>query len=155
MKDNGKPWAEIRKAWKEMTGEDTGSEWLYARSYLNSALRLMVASTLPNRYNRLKANLASFKEEDEPKLLAAKAEVEKANELEFWGKVGAAMEVAGTYSPTSVVLGLETKLKWFYIGADKYPIKALEKRFKEIQKRPTEVQVPVKTDEDDEADEEE
>ncbi|KAI9696772.1 MAG: hypothetical protein M1836_005134 [Candelina mexicana] len=114
MKDNGKSWAEIRKAWKEMTGEDTGN------------------STLPNRYNRLKANLASFKEEDEPKLLTAKAEVEKANELEFWGKVGVAMEAA---------------------GADKYPIKALEKKFKELQKKPA--PAPANAAEDEEMDDDE
>ncbi|KAI9718612.1 MAG: hypothetical protein M1812_004063 [Candelaria pacifica] len=110
MKDSGKSWAEIRKAWKAKTGEDTGN------------------STLPNRYNRLKTNMATFKEEDEPKLLAAKAEIEKANELEFWGKVGVAMEAA---------------------GADKYPIKALEKRFKELQKKPA--PAPANDAEDDEA----
>ncbi|KAI9786296.1 MAG: hypothetical protein M1835_003102 [Candelina submexicana] len=114
MKDNGKTWAEIRKAWKEMTGEDTGN------------------STLPNRYNRLKANLATFKEEDESKLLTAKAEVEKTNELEFWGKVGVAMEAA---------------------GAEKYPIKALEKKFKELQKKPP--RSPANAAEDEEMDDDE
>ena len=47
MKDvENKPWAEIRKMWKVMTGQETAS------------------STLPNRYNRLKANLMVLKEGD-------------------------------------------------------------------------------------------
>lgn len=47
MKDvEGKPWADIRATWKAMTGQDTAS------------------STLPNRYNRLKANLMELKEGD-------------------------------------------------------------------------------------------
>lgn len=47
MKDvEGKPWADIRAAWKTMTNQETAS------------------STLPNRYNRLKANLMELKEGD-------------------------------------------------------------------------------------------
>jgi len=47
MKDvEGKPWAEIRATWKTMTGQETA------------------ASTLPNRYNRLKVNLMALEEGD-------------------------------------------------------------------------------------------
>ena len=47
MKDvENKPWAEIRKMWKVMTSQETAS------------------STLPNRYNRLKANLMVLKDGD-------------------------------------------------------------------------------------------
>ncbi|KAK5008310.1 hypothetical protein LTR28_004156 [Elasticomyces elasticus] len=66
MKDSGKPWADIRAAWELITGEKTG------------------ASTLPNRYLRLKANLAVVKEEDSLRLLEAKSLVEKTYENEKW-----------------------------------------------------------------------
>ena len=47
MKDvENKPWAEIRKMWTGMTSQETAS------------------STLPNRYNRLKANLMVLKDGD-------------------------------------------------------------------------------------------
>lgn len=47
MKDvDGKPWADIRATWKAMTGQETA------------------ASTLPNRYNRLKVNLMALEEGD-------------------------------------------------------------------------------------------
>lgn len=46
MKEEGKTWAEIREAWKKMTGEETKS------------------STLPNRYSRLKTNLMTLQSGD-------------------------------------------------------------------------------------------
>ena len=46
MRDDGENWSAIRAAWKDMTGILPG------------------ASTLPNRYNRLKANLMVLKEGD-------------------------------------------------------------------------------------------
>lgn len=46
MRDDGENWSAIRAAWKDMTGIQPG------------------ASTLPNRYNRLKANLTVLKEGD-------------------------------------------------------------------------------------------
>lgn len=46
MRDDGENWSAIRTAWKNMTGILPG------------------ASTLPNRYNRLKANLTVLKEGD-------------------------------------------------------------------------------------------
>ena len=42
MKDAGKPWDEIRKMWKEKTGQDTAN------------------STLPNRYARVKVRFLIF-----------------------------------------------------------------------------------------------
>ncbi|KAK4999735.1 hypothetical protein LTR66_001279 [Elasticomyces elasticus] len=66
LRKSGKPWADIRAAWESITGEKTG------------------ASTLPNRYLRLKANLAVVKEEDSLRLLEAKSLVEKTYENEKW-----------------------------------------------------------------------
>ena len=46
MREAGEGWPAIRKMWKEKTGQDTGN------------------STLPNRYNRVKANMTQLKEGD-------------------------------------------------------------------------------------------
>ena len=46
LRDNGDSWAKIRKLWKEMTGLDTA------------------ASTLPTRYSRLKASMATLEDGD-------------------------------------------------------------------------------------------
>ena len=46
MKDEGKPWAEIREAWENLTGEKVGG------------------STLSGRYARIKANFVVFSKND-------------------------------------------------------------------------------------------
>ncbi|KAI9816259.1 MAG: hypothetical protein M1827_001860 [Pycnora praestabilis] len=78
MKEEGKPWKEIRSMWEEITGEKTG------------------ASTLPNRLARLQANMTIFKEGDEALLLSLKKDIEAKFELEKWAKIAEAMEAAGS-----------------------------------------------------------
>ncbi|KAI7663952.1 hypothetical protein KC318_g8013 [Hortaea werneckii] len=73
MRDNGSTWPEIRAAWETLTGEKTG------------------ASTLPNRYVRLKSNFTVVQEEDLPRLLEAKRSVEEAFEKGKWGMVAEAV----------------------------------------------------------------
>ncbi|KAI7263105.1 hypothetical protein KC345_g9234 [Hortaea werneckii] len=77
MRDNGSSWPEIRTAWEKLTGEKTG------------------ASTLPNRYVRLKSNFTVVQEEDLPRLLEAKRSVEEAFEKGKWGMVAEAVEKMG------------------------------------------------------------
>ncbi|KAI6801896.1 hypothetical protein KC363_g8235 [Hortaea werneckii] len=77
MRDNGSSWPEIRAAWETLTGEKTG------------------ASTLPNRYVRLKSNFTVVQEEDLPRLLEAKRSVEEAFEKGKWGMVAEAVEKMG------------------------------------------------------------
>ncbi|KAI7189039.1 hypothetical protein KC324_g6435 [Hortaea werneckii] len=77
MRDNGSTWPEIRAAWETLTGEKTG------------------ASTLPNRYVRLKSNFTVVQEEDLPRLLEAKRSVEEAFEKGKWGMVAEAVEKMG------------------------------------------------------------
>ncbi|KAI7218161.1 hypothetical protein KC343_g8507 [Hortaea werneckii] len=77
MRDSGSSWPEIRSAWEKLTGEKTG------------------ASTLPNRYVRLKSNFTVVQEEDLPRLLEAKRSVEEAFEKGKWGMVAEAVEKMG------------------------------------------------------------
>lgn len=77
MRDSGSSWPEIRTAWEALTGEKTG------------------ASTLPNRYVRLKSNFTVVQEEDLPRLLEAKRSVEEAFERGKWGMVAEAVEKMG------------------------------------------------------------
>ncbi|RMY63084.1 hypothetical protein D0863_10746 [Hortaea werneckii] len=77
MRDSGSSWPEIRAAWEALTGEKTG------------------ASTLPNRYVRLKSNFTVVQEEDLPRLLEAKRSVEEAFERGKWGMVAEAVEKMG------------------------------------------------------------
>ncbi|KAI7339482.1 hypothetical protein KC315_g1216 [Hortaea werneckii] len=77
MRDSGSSWPEIRAAWETLTGEKTG------------------ASTLPNRYVRLKSNFTVVQEEDLPRLLEAKRSVEEAFEKGKWGMVAEAVEKMG------------------------------------------------------------
>ncbi|KAL6719799.1 hypothetical protein ACLMJK_001720 [Lecanora helva] len=64
-KDNGKKWPEIRKEYEEMIGSATGD------------------STLPNRYERIKANITPLKGGDAIRLLQAKRKADG----KFWGTV--------------------------------------------------------------------
>ncbi|KAI9878878.1 MAG: hypothetical protein M1830_010234 [Pleopsidium flavum] len=107
MKDDGLGWAEIRAAWTKSTGESPG------------------ASTLPNRYNRLKANFIEFSQEDvssyfmihgvelkswqEQRLLAAKTEVEAKFAVEKWTKIADAMEASGSRKYSTIFI--QKKLK--------------------------------------------
>ncbi|KAI7211706.1 hypothetical protein KC333_g7531 [Hortaea werneckii] len=77
MRDSGSTWPEIRAAWETLTGEKTG------------------ASTLPNRYVRLKSNFTVVQEEDLPRVLEAKRSVEEAFEKGKWGMVAEAVEKMG------------------------------------------------------------
>ncbi|RMY60678.1 hypothetical protein D0865_01393 [Hortaea werneckii] len=84
MRDNGKTWPEIRAAWETLTGEKTG------------------ASTLPNRYVRLKSNFTVVQEEDLPRLLEAKRSVEEAFEKGKWGMYKKMMLGQGVMPPSNV-----------------------------------------------------
>ncbi|RMY81271.1 hypothetical protein D0862_12411 [Hortaea werneckii] len=94
MRDGGKSWPEIRAAWETLTGEKTG------------------ASTLPNRYVRLKSNFTVVQEEDLPRLLEAKRSVEEAFEKGKWGMVAEAVEK---------------------MGGEKYGGDALQKQYKKMR----------------------
>ena len=70
-------WAEVRAEWGRLTGESSGT------------------STLPNRYNRLKTSFAVVKEEDCPRLLAAKRTVEDAFEKSKWAMIAETVQKLG------------------------------------------------------------
>ncbi|KAK2745675.1 hypothetical protein FQN57_003571 [Myotisia sp. PD_48] len=75
MKDEqDRPWAEIRKAWEEKTGEPVG------------------VSTLPCRYLRLKANFTVFTDEERELLHRFKTEIEIKFEAEKWTRIAEQME---------------------------------------------------------------
>ena len=90
MKEEGNEWSVIRAMWLEETGQEAAP------------------STLPNRYNRIKANLMVLGQGEHAVLMAAIAEVEKAQKAEKWGRVSAVMASR---------------------GAGKYPAEYLSKQF--------------------------
>ena len=63
--------------WKEMTGQDAAP------------------STLPNRYNRIKANLMVLGPGEHAILLSAVNEIEKVQRSEKWGRVSTLMHSRG------------------------------------------------------------
>ncbi|KAI5294144.1 hypothetical protein KEM52_004616 [Ascosphaera acerosa] len=77
MKEEGRPIAEIRQAWEQMTGAKPGG------------------STLQVRYMRLKANLTVWAEEDIKRLLDAAKVVEAEWEKEKWARMAKALVEAG------------------------------------------------------------
>lgn len=77
MRDAGRTWVDIRKEWQKLTGDSVGQ------------------STLPNRYSRLKDNFTNIKDEDNPKLLAAKEKVEAAFERNKWAMIADTVKKMG------------------------------------------------------------
>nr|OQO28482.1 hypothetical protein B0A51_03294 [Rachicladosporium sp. CCFEE 5018] len=73
----GVPWPEIHAAWKEITGTEPA------------------ASTLPNRFKRLRENFSTINEEDRPFLLDAKEEIEKEWQAIKWAKIAERMKEKG------------------------------------------------------------
>ncbi|KAK6439743.1 hypothetical protein LTR95_004045 [Oleoguttula sp. CCFEE 5521] len=71
------PWPEIHAAWKEMTGTEPA------------------ASTLPNRFKRLRENFSTINEEDRPFLLDAKEEIETEWQAGKWGKIAKRVKEKG------------------------------------------------------------
>ncbi|KAI9841978.1 MAG: hypothetical protein M1837_007544 [Sclerophora amabilis] len=96
-RQEGKNWGEIRLAWKDITGEDVGN------------------STLPNRFERLRANFSKVTPADEPIFLKVKQMVDAKYDLEKWARIAEILESE--------------------YGLTKYPAKSLEKAFKDISKR--------------------
>lgn len=86
MRDSGSEWKIIRANWEERTGEKVG------------------ASTLPNRYARLKSNFTVIREEDHAKLLEAKREVEESFENQKWDLVARVVKEKGGETYAGVVL---------------------------------------------------
>ncbi|KAK6432180.1 hypothetical protein LTR95_011651 [Oleoguttula sp. CCFEE 5521] len=71
------PWPEIHATWKEMTGTEPA------------------ASTLPNRFKRLRENFSTINEEDRPFLLDAKEEVEREWQAMKWTKIAERVKEKG------------------------------------------------------------
>ncbi|OQO07238.1 hypothetical protein B0A48_07808 [Cryoendolithus antarcticus] len=71
------PWPEIHATWKEMTGTEPA------------------ASTLPNRFKRLRENFSTINEEDRPFLLDAKEEVEREWQAMKWAKIAERVKEKG------------------------------------------------------------
>ncbi|EMC96835.1 hypothetical protein BAUCODRAFT_491041 [Baudoinia panamericana UAMH 10762] len=69
MRAENKPWPEIREAWNKLTGHKAPF------------------SSLPNRYARMMINFTVIKEEDKPKMLEAKQEIEREFEEVKWEKI--------------------------------------------------------------------
>ena len=131
MKQRGDGWNEIRAAWKAATGQETASRYALLNHTVHFNLTNTVASTLPNRYNRIKVNMMHLKDGDvcsspppptlalltlshqqDQHLLLAKKEIEDAYNANFW---------------TNVASNMERR------GADKYPSAFLQKTFKELE----------------------
>ncbi|KAF2424467.1 hypothetical protein EJ08DRAFT_681861 [Tothia fuscella] len=103
-KDEGKSWAVIKTEWERLTGNKPGG------------------STLPNRYARLKANLACVTPVDIPHMMSAETEAVEQIEAEIkelwakkWARVGKIMEGKGAAS---------------------YPAATIEKQFKKVKSAP-------------------
>nr|OQO29813.1 hypothetical protein B0A51_03252 [Rachicladosporium sp. CCFEE 5018] len=71
------PWPEIHAVWKEMTGTEPA------------------ASTLPNRFKRLRENFSTINEEDRPFLLDAKEEIEREWQAVKWAKIAERVKEKG------------------------------------------------------------
>lgn len=70
---SGTSWPAIRTKWAQMTGTQPA------------------ASTLPNRYVRLKANMVEFTSEEDEWIKEAKTEVEAAFEAGIWNQIAEAV----------------------------------------------------------------
>lgn len=66
---SGSPWNIIKAKYAEITGNDYGH------------------STLPNRYERLKANFITVREEDNIIIIYAKREIETEDESTKWARI--------------------------------------------------------------------
>ncbi|KAI9758637.1 MAG: hypothetical protein M4579_002948 [Chaenotheca gracillima] len=93
----GTPWVVVRAEWERITGEKVG------------------ASTLPNRYDRIRSNFSKLKPDDEAIFIKTLTDLEAKFALEKWSKVAAELEEQH--------------------GTIKYPPKVLEKAWKEISER--------------------
>ncbi|KAL9103048.1 MAG: hypothetical protein Q9163_001878 [Psora crenata] len=109
MKEEGKDWASIRAAWKVITGEETG------------------ASSLPNRYNRIKCNMLRLKDGDGVRLFTAKTQVERDFETSKWALIAGVMVQK---------------------GGDDYPVEFLKKQWKELEAKGGLNALEAKADED-------
>ena len=61
MKEAGNDWTSIRDAWKEKTGSEAAARYSLIPSQVDIVAKIEF-STLPNRYNRLKANMMRLKD---------------------------------------------------------------------------------------------
>ncbi|KAK4506088.1 hypothetical protein PRZ48_004053 [Zasmidium cellare] len=77
LRDAGHTWRDIRTQWTALTGDATA------------------ASTLPNRYNRLKTHLTHLFAKDNPLLLLAKRQVEASFEAQKWELVASVVREKG------------------------------------------------------------
>ncbi|KAL4803175.1 hypothetical protein BDV18DRAFT_163232 [Aspergillus unguis] len=77
LRDEGKPWSEINKAFVDATGIKIG------------------ASTLRMRYTTMKANFTGVTEEDETRLMRIKKEIEEKFETEKWHRIVEAVSQDG------------------------------------------------------------
>ncbi|KAA8646911.1 hypothetical protein EYZ11_007536 [Aspergillus tanneri] len=93
-------WAELTKAWIDATGIKVGG------------------TTLRMRYTTMKNNFVSVSEEDVPRLLKAKKDVEEKFEQEKWHRI------------TDEIVSQ---------GGEKYAAAVLQKKFKEMSKNPTSI----------------
>ncbi|KIW00554.1 uncharacterized protein PV09_07909 [Verruconis gallopava] len=127
FKEEGKPWSVINAEWEKMTGVKPGG------------------STLPNRYNRIKAAIACVAEADMEQLKASAAAIDDAIDAEHkdalckkWARVAKHMKEHG-------------------VGTDYQP-STLEKQFKKLQAAestlPTSAAAAAENGEQDYADEE-
>lgn len=90
MRDAGSGWPAIRRAYAALDGSQHGT------------------STLPNRYERLKANFVLVRDEDNALIVEVKREVEEKFAEEKWGLIAEAVESrgGGGYDVSSLVFAL-------------------------------------------------
>ncbi|ODH46593.1 hypothetical protein GX48_07332 [Paracoccidioides brasiliensis] len=85
-------------------------------------------SSLSGRYSRIKANFVVFKKEDEERLLRYKKEIEEKFEADKWRSVAEAIESN---------------------GGEKYPPTAVQKKFKELSKKMSNMAIRKENDVED------
>lgn len=80
-KDSGKTWPEIKRKWRELTGEFVKASSLPNRyQYVWS----LIGTSFTNRPRRLKDNFCVLTQEDQRRMFVAKQKIEKDFEMNKW-----------------------------------------------------------------------